>query len=563
MFLLLPSIGVHLKLSSLHHLCTYVGKMTALTELDLEENKIEHIPEEIGRLTRLKKLVLGNGEDWFNVMKVYHNKLTELPKNFVNLTSLTSLDVTYNHLSEIPSVFFANCRELRFLDVSGNQLTRLPSEIGCLTKLDRLYASSNKLEAIPYTIGKLTNLQVLCMQNNKISKIPYQVGLLSKLETLFLEDNPIKDPPRSVFKRGLEDLLDYFVDLIRGEERTFRARVLVVGESKTGRSSFVKVLTAPPKKKIAMPGGPSQEDANKSLVITDWSPKVKHPLLPSTSAVTFHIWDFNCPCKVPVDADKGAAQGEDASSSTTAIDSSLFFSEECVYVLVLSCKVQGHVEKDLSKVVRSWRLRLWLKRIEQVRRFEETSVSTIIVVTHADDDIVSQGEKKKLFGALERKYKKHPGVNLVSVNFINNNLKKDNGKLMAKMQKEIVDSSLRFAGKHGMGKLFPRGVLQLEKILQERKAELNSAPAITMAEFKQLCKLCLLEKPEDVLMALRVLRNWGSLLYFEEKPITLKHVLQRDKADEEQTNDPLADSQQLVLSPEWFVEKLVKGEVRL
>ncbi|KAM4557382.1 uncharacterized protein V3H82_017134 [Fundulus diaphanus] len=161
--------------------------LSHLTELHLEWNRIAHLDDGIfSMLTNLSVLNLqGNlltsfsdkaiGSEPTNLreLNLKGNRLTEL--SFLrNLSSLTDLILSGNHLSSIADNLFRRLTALENLDLSGNQLTSLPEGIfkdllsikvinlhnNNLTEVDaklfedqifveRLYLSDNQLETLP------------------------------------------------------------------------------------------------------------------------------------------------------------------------------------------------------------------------------------------------------------------------------------------------------------------------------------------------------------------------------------------------------------------------------
>mgnify|MGYP003875276449 CR=1 FL=1 len=69
----------------------------------------------------------------------------------------------------------------------------IPTELGMLSKLDRLYLQDNKLSgAIPSEIGLLSNLQDLFLFNNRLTgSIPSEFGRLTNLRRLRLGNNTL------------------------------------------------------------------------------------------------------------------------------------------------------------------------------------------------------------------------------------------------------------------------------------------------------------------------------------------------------------------------------------
>ncbi|MDA0267006.1 MAG: hypothetical protein O2890_13475 [Cyanobacteria bacterium] len=69
------------------------------TELDLAGENLTALPGAIGKLTQLKKLILGKYDKqkgWLG------NQLTELPPEIGQLTNLQSLDLSLNQFSTLP-----------------------------------------------------------------------------------------------------------------------------------------------------------------------------------------------------------------------------------------------------------------------------------------------------------------------------------------------------------------------------------------------------------------------------------------------------------------------------
>ena len=93
-----------------------VLEQAAVTELDLSGKELTALPPEIGKLTQLKKLILGKDE--------YDDKGL-------------------------------------YIRTVGNKLISLPPEIGLLTQLEELQIVGNQLTSLPVEIGQLTNLQTL------------------------------------------------------------------------------------------------------------------------------------------------------------------------------------------------------------------------------------------------------------------------------------------------------------------------------------------------------------------------------------------------------------------
>src|SRR6266849_359920 len=213
---------INLELSglALSQLPAELWQLTSLQELYLHENQLSQIPAEIGQLTNLQKLRLDK------------NQLSRLPPELWQLTSLQRLDLDNNQLSS-----------LQILWLSNNQLSRLPPELWQLTGLQKLYLHQNQLSQVPAEIGQLSSLQELYLDNNQLSQIPAEIGQLSSLQTLKLEGNlNLLTPPPEIIARSTGDILSFLKELQISSINRYEAKLLIVGEGGTGKSSLLRAV---------------------------------------------------------------------------------------------------------------------------------------------------------------------------------------------------------------------------------------------------------------------------------------------------------------------------------
>jgi len=94
------------------------------------------------------------------VLLLYHNQLTQIPKELGNLTQLKRLSLYHNQLTQIPKEL-GNLTQLKRLYLHVNQLTQIPKELGNLTQLERLYLEHNQLTRIPEELAHVVNISIM------------------------------------------------------------------------------------------------------------------------------------------------------------------------------------------------------------------------------------------------------------------------------------------------------------------------------------------------------------------------------------------------------------------
>lgn len=173
-----------------------IGKLTALTELDLSRNDLAVLPPEIGNCTSLEFLkVSGN------------HRLTRFPPETGNLKNLLILNASSCGLISLTSSI-GNCTSLEDLNLYANSLDYLPAEIGRLENLTSLELWGNDLTSLPEEIRTLSRLAYLNCGSNDFSEIPREVGEMENLRTLdFPYNENLTSVPRSLFNlTGLASL---------------------------------------------------------------------------------------------------------------------------------------------------------------------------------------------------------------------------------------------------------------------------------------------------------------------------------------------------------------------
>ena len=105
-----------------------------------------------------------------------------IPDEIVELTTLRSLSLAGNRLTEVPNII-TQLHQLEYLDLSSNHLSDLPVELFDLIELQYLDISDNRILLISPVIAKLKNLRYLYIENNRgfpprsILSLPHLVEL--------------------------------------------------------------------------------------------------------------------------------------------------------------------------------------------------------------------------------------------------------------------------------------------------------------------------------------------------------------------------------------------------
>jgi len=164
-----------------------------LTRLHIGASQLTHVPRSVCRLTTLTQLHLDN------------NRLTRLPDNcLTNLTALTWFSASRNNITELQDKLFDGLGKLQTLQLSYNHITILKNGLfDRLLKLDTLSVHNNNVSSIGSRVfDGLFNLKTLDLSYNGITEL--ENGLfdgLHKLEKLNISHNGISSLESRVFSR--------------------------------------------------------------------------------------------------------------------------------------------------------------------------------------------------------------------------------------------------------------------------------------------------------------------------------------------------------------------------
>lgn len=141
----------------------------------------------------------------YNIYEIYKHKelnlagrqLQDIPKEVGSLSNLEKLWVGNNYIRTLPKEL-GDLINLKELYLSGNDIQELPKELGNLTNLKELYLGNNKIKSIPKELGNLRNLQELILSYNQIEQLPKELGKLRNLRALILYNNSIRSIPEEI-----------------------------------------------------------------------------------------------------------------------------------------------------------------------------------------------------------------------------------------------------------------------------------------------------------------------------------------------------------------------------
>ena len=144
-----------------------IGTLPKLEKLTINCYKIKELPDFICNLTHLKKLYITNTSP-------YMGSLETLPDCIDKLTELTHITVNGQRLNSLPESI-DKLINLTHLVVKENMLETLPDSIGGLKNLHVLDIRANEIKTLPDSIGNLTNLKKIYIKHNRLKKLPYYI----------------------------------------------------------------------------------------------------------------------------------------------------------------------------------------------------------------------------------------------------------------------------------------------------------------------------------------------------------------------------------------------------
>lgn len=249
------------KLKSLPH-----DLLAHARKVDLQRNKLKRITG-ISRFTDLTELNLSR------------NKIMEFSQEIHNLHKLEKLYMNQNNIRAIPEGILPHLRRLKFLKLSTNRLTKLPSDINQCTSITYLDLSKNCLQNIQPLVG-LPKLKELLVEKNQLTELPSQLFQNGSCELITCKatGNPLRCPPEEVCAGGVMDIQSYFRQMEENPNTrsAWTVKTMFLGSSMAGKSTLCRSL------KKGRPVVVAVEDRTEGIEITQLY----------TQGVRFLFWDF-------------------------------------------------------------------------------------------------------------------------------------------------------------------------------------------------------------------------------------------------------------------------------
>ena len=432
-------------------------------------------------------------------LSLKNNQIREIPTVFV--PSLKRLWMDGNLIEQLPTSFGMEMTKLRTLSLSGNPLRSFPAQISNLVSLSELALNDCLLEEVDVSIGNLLALKKLSLRGNRLKYLPQTMGHLTKLTNLDVSDNSdLSSPPPETVKGGTAAIVGFLHDLIADSKPSYRMKLMVVGQEAVGKTSLLRCITAKQRKPSFFG---TKRSASKAPLSTDgidieqWDRRVK---LASGEGikVNFRAWDF---------------AGQEVYYTTHAF----FLSNRSIYMVVWSLARPD----DLQRVT------YWLHSIQS----RAPKAPIMLVGTHAETHSPQALEELETATLLKHR-SKFPNLNIVGFTAFS----ATNSLNLKPLLESLDETALR---QPFMGEPLPTLYLTLEQaVAAERK---RVPPVMTWEEFKKLGVGCGVLREEELLRAVQLLHEMGSLFFF--KPV--------DKAK-------FARLTLVVLDPQWLTKVMAQ-----
>ena len=411
------------------------------------------------------------------------NELVSIPRNILELPSLSELNLSNNKLLELPELQEWSST-LTVLDLSHNKLTDIPGN-PIAQSIRSLNLAENDIRNVPQCVCNFVTLQTLDLSENKdILSLPAQMGRLKELSQLNLKGlKDLNDPPRNM-QRTTKDCIIYLKSKLLSARGFYQMKLMLVGKQNRGKTTLVARLQG-------------RDYGNESTVGVDVSEWEYKPTI-GKRPFFFSIWDFG---------------GQEEYYATHQC----FLSERSLYLLLFNVK---HGDAGVEE------LKPWLNNI--ALRAPDSCV--LIVGTHLDE--VAERERDSVDRLLQKvadiasAYGSKLQIKEVLAVGLKNRLE-NVGLLKDAIYNSAQDYVVK--GQHVMGQMIPASYFQLDKVVTGFQKEVRNNtrdPIMHKEDFRNhVLQLNLDIQDEDELKtATLFLNNVGTLLHYDDRSHNLDEL---------------------------------------
>ena len=157
------------------------GLADSLEILDLGAGSLTRLPDDLGRLTKLRVLFCSG------------NPFDRLPPALGDCPALSQIGFRGCGLREVPGEALPPL--LRWLTLTDNRIARLPDAIGQRRGLQKLMLSGNRLTALPESLADAAHLELLRLSANALDALPAWLAALPSLAWPTWAGNPLEGGP--------------------------------------------------------------------------------------------------------------------------------------------------------------------------------------------------------------------------------------------------------------------------------------------------------------------------------------------------------------------------------
>jgi hypothetical protein len=151
------------------------GLAETLEVLDLSGNRLSRLPDDMGRLTKLKALFCSG------------NRFDRLPPSLGDCPALSQIGFRATGMVELPAE--ALPPTLRWLTLTDNRLETVPVALGERPALQKLMLAGNRLSGLPQSLQGAARLELLRLSANRFETLPDWLTELPSLAWLACAGN--------------------------------------------------------------------------------------------------------------------------------------------------------------------------------------------------------------------------------------------------------------------------------------------------------------------------------------------------------------------------------------